>query len=92
MSANKDEAAVHGCSGYLHCTCLGEAGCTHACRFWSNRGVKYGWFVPFTFLQLSIGFVQVFQSIISDFFPTFFSSFPDSKLDNRLLKAKILIN
>ena len=45
MSPNKDETAVHGCSSYLHCCCSGEAGCAHACRFWPNRGVEFGWFV-----------------------------------------------
>ena len=48
MSPNKDETAVHGCSSYLHCSYLGEAGCAHVCRFWPNRGVVFGWFVLFT--------------------------------------------
>ena len=45
MSPNKDETAVHGCSSYLHCSYSGEAGFAYACRFWSNRGVEFEWFV-----------------------------------------------
>ena len=50
MSPNKDKTAVHGCSSYLHCSYSGEAGCAHACRFWPNRGVEFGWFVLSTVL------------------------------------------
>mgnify|MGYP001796549939 CR=1 FL=1 len=40
MSPNMDETAVHGYSGYLHCSYLGEAGCAQACRLWLNRGAE----------------------------------------------------
>ena len=45
ISPNMNETSVHGCSGYLHCSCSGEAGCAHACRFWPNHGVECRWFV-----------------------------------------------
>ena len=35
------------------CSYSGEAaGCVHACRFWPNHGVEYGWFVLSTVLLL----------------------------------------
>ena len=60
MSPNNDETTVHGCSSYLHCSFSGEAGSAHACRFWPNCGVEYGWFVLstvlmiFSFLHISV--------------------------------------
>ena len=47
--------AFHGCSRYLHCSYSGEAGYVHACRFWPNCGVKFGWLVLSTILILDLG-------------------------------------
>ena len=60
-------------------TCIlntGELSCAHACRFWPNRKVEYGWFALLKFYDVFLVCVKndifiCFQCFHSRSFPVF---------------------